>query len=111
MNVKPDSLLKRRGGGGGGDKQGDDKTEHTEMDSRQLNNDSESIPLHKKAEDEKQQVADKIKSGIESGNGMQTSQSMLSSMLEGSEDEESKQASKKKKGKDVVKDLSEKEGK
>ena len=110
MNVKPDSLLKRYGGGGR-DKHADDKTEQTEMDSRQLNNDSESVPLQKRNED-KQQVADKIKSGMESANGMQTSQSMLSSMLEGSEDDESKQASKnKKKGKEVVKDLSEIEGK
>ena len=72
---------------------------------------SESIPLQKKAEEEKQQPADKIKSGMESATGMQTSQSMLSSMLEGSEDEENKQAQNRKRGKEEIKDLSGEEGK
>lgn len=110
MNVKPDSLLKRRGGGGG-DKPSDDKTEQTDKDSKQFNNNSESIPLQKNVEDEKQQAADKIKSGMESATGMQTSQSMLSSMLEGSEDEESKLANNRKRAKEEIKDLSGEEGK
>ena len=75
-----------------------------------MKDDSESVQLTKKDDDTKQQVTEqKIKSGIESGTGMQTSQSMLSSMLEGSEDEESRRQEAKKKKKEEKKGLTEEE--
>ena len=75
-----------------------------------MKDDSESVGLQKRDEDSKQQNTDKVKSVMEGGTGMQTSQSMLSSMLEGSEDEESKRRQDaKKKSKDEPKGLTETE--
>lgn len=103
-------MIKRRGTGqnntGG-------KTEGTGLDTKQMKDDSESVSLQKRTEDEskqlQQQTENKMKSGMESGTGMQTSQSMLSSMLEGSEDEENRRQDAKRTKKDEKKGLSEAE--
>jgi len=89
-------------------KENDAKTDATGLDSKGVGLDSESVNLPKKDES-KQHTEQKIKSGMESGTGMQTSQSMLSSMLEGSEDEENKRQEAKKKKKDEKKGLTEEE--
>lgn len=108
--VKPDSLLKRRGGGGTSGEKGDSKGDVTDVQKTGMKDDSESVGLQKREEESKQQTTDKIKSGMETGTGMQTSQSMLSSMLEGSEDEESKRRQDtKKKSKDDKQGLTEAE--
>lgn len=105
--VKPDSLIKRRGTGTKGGERTEGVTGAVTKDMK----DSESISLQKRTEDESkiQNTEQKIKAGIESGTGMQTSQSMLSSMLEGSEDEESRRQEAKKKKKEEKKGLSEAE--
>jgi hypothetical protein len=98
-------LIKRRVQGGVRE---EGKTEGTIGDTRMM--ESESVTLQRRQEEEsKQQTEQKIKSGIESGTGMQTSQSMLSSMLDGSEDEENRRQEAKKKKKDEKKGLSEEE--
>jgi hypothetical protein len=109
--VKPDSLIKRRGTGAV--KGGDNKTDGTGMDTKQMKDDSESVSLQKRTEEESKQLDQKnetkVKSGMESGTGMQTSQSMLSSMLEGSEDEESRRQDAKRKKREEKRGLSDAE--
>jgi WD40 repeat protein len=104
-------LIKRRGTGIV--KGGDNKTDGTGMDTKQMKDDSESVSLQKRTEEESKQLDQKnetkVKSGMESGTGMQTSQSMLSSMLEGSEDEESRRQDAKRKKREEKRGLSDAE--
>lgn len=103
--MKPESLIRRRGATANKGEEG--KTDTIVGDTKGIKEDSESVPFNK--EESKQQTDTKIKSGIESGTGMQNSQSMLSSMLEGSEDEENRRQEAIKKKKEKKLGLSEKE--
>ncbi|CAI2382805.1 unnamed protein product [Moneuplotes crassus] len=106
INVHPDSLIKRRGTGNT-IKAEPDQPETMADHTHTYKDESESVPFGK--EESKQPTESRIRSGIESGTGMQTSQSMLSSMLEGSEDEENRKQENMKKEKMKKKGLSEAE--
>ena len=104
--VKPDSLIRHSGATAMRGVQEEDTQDNAMADPRGIRDDSESVPINR---EESKQQTNNMKSGIESGTGMQTSQSLIDSIVDNSEDEESRRKDAIKKRKDEKKGLSKEE--